>query len=162
MSTPDLTPGTPAPDFSLEDSDGNRVSLSDFKGRDLILYFYPRDDTPGCTKEACGFRDMWDELKQLGVEVLGVSPDHGESHRKFIAAYRLPFRLLCDPEKEVMRRYGAFGEKILYGKKSIGVIRSTCWIGPDQRIQKHWKKVANAAAHPAQILKLLTAAKAEK
>ncbi len=157
MSSTLLQPGAPAPDFSLPDGDGHLVSLADFAGGDLILYFYPKDDTPGCTKEACGFRDLWGEIERLGASVLGVSPDDGAAHRQFIAAYDLPFTLLCDPDKETMRRYGAWGEKILYGRKSIGVIRSTVWVGGDGTIQKHWKKVTNAAAHPAHVLKALRA-----
>ena len=151
----ELTPGQPAPDFTLEDAAGASVALSDFAGRDLILYFYPRDATPGCTKQACGFRDIWDDLSELGAVVVGVSPDEADSHRKFSAEHSLPFRLLCDPNREMMRRYGAYGEKILYGKKSVGVIRSTFWIGADGIIQKRWKRVANAAAHPKQVLKVL-------
>ena len=162
MSSTSLEPGSPAPDFSLPDSDGNSVSLADFAGGDLILYFYPKDDTPGCTKEACGFRDLWSEIVRRRAAVIGVSPDDGASHQKFIADYKLPFTLLCDPDKEMMRRYGAWGEKILYGRKSIGVIRTTVWIGPDGIIRKRWKKVAGAEAHPAHVLAALTGTKTSK
>ena len=117
MSSTSLEPGSPAPDFSLPDSDGNSVSLADFAGGDLILYFYPKDDTPGCTKEACGFRDLWSEIARRRAAVIGVSPDDGASHQKFIADYKLPFTLLCDPDKEMMRRYGAWGEKISVRQK---------------------------------------------
>jgi peroxiredoxin Q/BCP len=150
-----LAEGKAAPAFTLADTDGRKVSLKDFAGRDVILYFYPRDDTPGCTKEACGFRDAWDEIGDLGVVVLGVSPDSGASHRKFIDKYRLPFTLLSDPDRSVMEKYGAFGEKMMYGKKTKGVIRSTVWIGPDGKVRKHWARVADAAKHPEQVLAAL-------
>jgi thioredoxin-dependent peroxiredoxin len=152
-----IAEGKAAPAFSLNDAAGNRVRLGDFKGKDVILYFYPKDDTPGCTKEACGFRDAWKTLQKLGVVVLGVSPDDAGSHRKFSDKYELPFTLLSDPERKVMSAYGAFGEKMMYGKKVEGVIRSTVWIGPDGKVRKHWKKVASAAEHPAQVLTALQA-----
>jgi peroxiredoxin Q/BCP len=149
--------GKPAPSFSLEDASGAKVSLADFAGKNLILYFYPKDDTPGCTKEACGFRDEWKEIQKLDAVVVGVSSDGGDSHRKFAGKYKLPFPLLSDPQRTVMRKYGAYGEKILYGKKTVGVIRSTVWIGPDGRVKKHWARVANAAEHPARVLEALRA-----
>jgi peroxiredoxin Q/BCP len=149
--------GKPAPSFSLEDVDGVKVSLADFTGKNLVLYFYPKDDTPGCTKEACGFRDDWKEIQKLNAVVAGVSADGGDSHRKFAAKYELPFPLLSDPERKVMQKYGAYGEKILYGKKTVGVIRSTVWIGPDGKVKKHWARVANAAEHPARVLEALRA-----
>jgi thioredoxin-dependent peroxiredoxin len=147
--------GEPAPPFSLPDAAGKRVALEDLAGRDVILYFYPRDDTPGCTKEACGFRDAWTKLRELGVEILGVSPDTAESHTRFAEKYRLPFRLLSDPDKHVMEAYGAWGEKTLYGRKTTGVIRSTVWIGPDGRVRRHWPRVSDAEKHPAQVLAAL-------
>ena len=150
-----ITEGRPAPALALEDASGRLVSLADFRGRDVLVYFYPRDDTPGCTKEACGFRDLWTELQQAGVAVLGVSADGADSHRKFAAKYALPFPLLSDPDRAVMTAWGAYGEKLLYGKKTDGVIRSTVWIGPDGKVRKHWKKVADAAKHPAQVLDAL-------
>jgi peroxiredoxin Q/BCP len=150
-----LEPGTRAPAFTLADTTGKQVSLKDFAGRDVILYFYPRDDTPGCTKEACGFRDAWDELRELGVAVLGVSADDADSHQRFAAKYRLPFTLLSDPDRSVMTAYGAYGEKTMYGRKVVGVIRSTVWIGPDGRVRRHWARVANAAEHPAKVLAAL-------
>ena len=150
--------GKKAPAFSLEDADGKTVKLSDFAGKNVILYFYPRDDTPGCTKEACGFRDLWKEIQKKNAVVLGVSPDKPASHGKFAAKYKLPFPLLCDPDKQMMTRYEAFGEKTLYGKKTQGVIRSTVWIGPDGRVKKHWKRVAKAEQHPEDVLKALAAA----
>ena len=150
-----LEPGTKAPAFTLTDATGQKVSLQDFAGRDVILYFYPRDDTPGCTKEACGFRDAWEELRELGAVVLGVSADDADSHERFVAKYRLPFTLLSDPDRSVMAAYGAYGEKTMYGKKVVGVIRSTVWIGPDGRVRRHWARVANAAEHPGKVLAAL-------
>jgi peroxiredoxin Q/BCP len=146
-----LEPGTEAPAFTLTDSTGRPVSLGDFRGRHVILYFYPKDDTPGCTKEACAFRDGWDELQALGAVVLGVSADDADSHRRFASKYRLPFTLLSDPDHRVMRAYGAYGEKTMYGRKVVGVIRSTVWIGPDGRVRRHWARVANAAVHPEKV-----------
>lgn len=150
-----LSPGDPAPPFTLPDSDGLPVSLADYAGRHVVVYFYPADDTPGCTKEACGFRDAWDELRELGAVVLGVSGDDAESHRRFTAKYRLPFNLLSDPDHEVMRAYGAYGEKTLYGRKVVGVIRSTVWIGPDGRVRRHWPRVSNAGEHPGKVVAAL-------
>jgi peroxiredoxin Q/BCP len=150
--------GERAPGFTLQDGEGRPVSLADFTGRHVILYFYPADDTPGCTKEACGFRDAWDEIQELGAVVLGVSGDDAESHRRFSAKYRLPFPLLSDPHHQVMAAYGAYGEKTLYGKKVVGIIRSTVWIGPDGIIRRRWARVTNAAEHPAQVLAALRAA----
>ncbi|MBX3026141.1 thioredoxin-dependent thiol peroxidase [bacterium] len=149
--------GKAAPAFTLPDANGSKVSLKDFAGRDVILYFYPKDDTPGCTKEACGFRDDWKTLQKMGVVVLGVSGDSQASHQKFAAKYKLPFPLLSDPERAVMEKYGAYGEKMMYGKKVTGVIRSTVWIGRDGKVKKHWKKVASAAEHPAKVLAALQA-----
>ncbi|HEV8320395.1 MAG TPA: thioredoxin-dependent thiol peroxidase [Myxococcota bacterium] len=149
--------GKAAPAFTLRDGDGREVKLADLRGKEVVLYFYPRDDTPGCTKEACGFRDAWKDLQALGVTVLGVSPDKPEAHAKFAAKYRLPFTLLSDPERAVLTAYGAFGEKVLYGKKTKGVIRSTVWIGPDGKVRKHWARVAKAADHPDEVLAALRA-----
>ena len=148
--------GKAAPAFTLEDAEGGRVSLADFAGRHVILYFYPKDDTPGCTKEACGFRDLWKEIQKEKAVVLGVSADSAASHGKFRAKYKLPFPLLSDPEKKVMTKYGAYGEKVLYGKKTVGVIRSTVWIGPDGVVKKHWKRVPKADEHPARVLEALS------
>lgn len=150
-----LEPGEKAPAFTLTDAAGRKVSLRDFAGKHVILYFYPQDDTPGCTKEACGFRDAWDDLRELGAVVLGVSADDADSHERFAAKYRLPFTLLSDPDRTVMRAYGAYGEKMLYGRKVVGVIRSTVWIGPDGRVRRHWARVANAAVHPAKVVAAL-------
>jgi peroxiredoxin Q/BCP len=153
-----ITTGEPAPDFALTDGSGRRVTLADFAGKDLVLFFYPKDDTPGCTKEACGFRDAWDELQRLGVVVLGVSPDSAESHSRFAEKYRLPFPLLSDPGKGVMEAYGAWGEKTSYGRQTTGVIRSTVWVGPDGRVRRHWPRVANAETHPEEVLAALRTA----
>ncbi|MBP7711901.1 MAG: thioredoxin-dependent thiol peroxidase [Gammaproteobacteria bacterium] len=147
--------GKPAPAFTLTDASGRKVSLKDFQGKDVIVYFYPKDDTPGCTKEACGFRDLWADIEALGATVVGVSPDDASRHGKFAGKYGLPFTLLSDPDHAVMEQYGAWGEKSMYGKKTMGVIRSTVWVGPDGRVKKHWKKVTKAEAHPAQVLEAL-------
>lgn len=149
--------GKAAPAFTLTDATGKKVSLDDFTGKDLVLYFYPKDDTPGCTKEACGFRDAWKEIQKLGATVVGVSADGAESHDKFIKKYKLPFTLLSDPDKKMMTKYGAFGEKVLYGKKTMGVIRSTVWIDPDGKVRKHWARVPKAEAHPEKVLEALRA-----
>ncbi|MGI9304930.1 MAG: thioredoxin-dependent thiol peroxidase [Gammaproteobacteria bacterium] len=150
--------GKAAPAFTLKDTDGNKVALKDLKGKNIIVYFYPKDDTPGCTKEACGFRDLWKDIRKLDAVVLGVSPDDGESHQKFVKKYKLPFTLLSDPDKRVMTKYGAYGEKMMYGKKTIGVIRSTVWVGPDGKVRKHWRKVPKAADHPTKVLEALQSA----
>ena len=147
--------GKTAPDFTLADADGKRVSLRDFAGQNVVLYFYPKDDTPGCTKEACGFRDLRRALGTRNAVVVGVSADGAESHKKFAAKYRLPFTLLSDPERKVMTAYGAYGDKMMYGKKTKGVIRSTVWIGPDGKVRKHWARVAKADKHPADVLSAL-------
>lgn len=147
--------GEPAPPFALSDADGETVALEDLAGKHVVLYFYPKDDTPGCTKEACGFRDAWSDLQALGAVVLGVSPDSAASHSRFAEKYRLPFPLLSDPDKRVMQDYGAWGEKTLYGRKTLGVIRSTVWIGPDGRVRRHWPRIADAEAHPAEVLAAL-------
>jgi thioredoxin-dependent peroxiredoxin len=154
-----IAEGRKAPPFTLPDAFGERVSLGDFKGRDVVVYFYPRDDTPGCTKEACGFRDHWRDLKKAGVAVLGISADPPASHSKFAAKYKLPFPLLSDPERKVMTAWGAYGDKTLYGKKTKGVIRSTVWIGPDGVVRKHWARVADAAKHPAQVIEAIRASR---
>ena len=147
--------GKKAPAFTLKDSTGTRVSLKDYAGQNVILYFYPKDDTPGCTKEACGFRDLWRKIQKRDTVVLGVSPDDEDSHARFAKKYKLPFPLLCDPTKKTMEKYGAWGEKMMYGKKTTGVIRSTVWIGPDGKVVKHWARVAKAADHPAKVLEAL-------
>ena len=149
--------GKAAPAFTLEDAEGRKISLKDFKGKKVILYFYPKDDTPGCTKEACGFRDDWPQIQAAGATVIGVSQDNGERHRKFRDRYDLPFTLLCDPDRSMMENYGAYGEKMMYGKKVTGVIRSTVLIDEAGKVIKHWSRVAKAEAHPAQVLETLNA-----
>jgi thioredoxin-dependent peroxiredoxin len=155
-----IAEGKRAPTFTLLDADSKPVSLDDFKGKDVVVYFYPKDDTPGCTKEACGFRDLWKDLQQAGVVVLGVSADSADSHTKFVTKYTLPFTLLSDPDRKVMEAWGAYGDKMMYGKKTRGVIRSTVWIGPDGVVRKHWKRVSDAAKHPAQVRDVIRGEKA--
>ena len=150
-----IAEGKKAPNFTLQDDAGKRVSLGDFKGKHVVVYFYPKDDTPGCTKEACGFRDLWKELQRAGVVVLGVSADDAESHTKFASKYKLPFPLLSDPDRKLMQAWGAYGDKMMYGKKTKGVIRSTVWIGPDGVVRKHWARVPDAAKHPAAVLEAI-------
>ncbi len=147
--------GKAAPAFSLPDANGKMVSLKDFAGKNVIVYFYPKDDTPGCTKEACGFRDDWKTLQKRGIVVLGISADNAASHQRFAAKYKLPFPLLSDVDRKVMTAYGAYGEKMMYGKKTTGVIRSTVWVGPDGKVKKHWARVASAEQHPAKVLEAL-------
>ena len=147
--------GKKAPAFKLKGSDGKTHALSDYKGRTVVLYFYPKDDTPGCTKEACGFRDLYADLSDKDAVVLGVSRDDVDSHNAFIGKYDLPFTLLSDPDAKVMTAYGAYGKKMMYGKEVEGVIRSTVIIGPDGKVVKHWAKVPKAEAHPAKVLEAL-------
>lgn len=147
--------GHKAPDFTLEGSDGKQHNLQQYAGKTVVIYFYPRDNTPGCTKEACGFRDNYSELIDRGIVLLGISKDSIVAHNKFITSYSLPFVLLSDPETTVMQAYGAFGEKVMYGKKTTGTIRSTVIIGTDGIVAKHWTKVAKADQHPAQVLEYL-------
>ena len=136
-----LEVGKKAPAFTMESSEGGKVKLSDLAGKIVVLYFYPRDNTSGCTLEAEGFRDALPALKKLGAVVLGVSKDSIESHCKFRDKYKLNFPLLTDPDTKVMSAYGAWGDKVLYGKKSKGIIRSTVLIGKDGKVVKHWPKV---------------------
>ena len=147
--------GKSAPLFTLKDEKGNKVSLKELRGQRVVVYFYPKDDTPGCTKEACSFRDLWADVKSMNTVVLGVSPDDGESHQKFIKKYNLPFKLLCDPSKKVMEKYGAWGEKVMYGRKTVGVIRSTTLIDEKGKVIKHWKRVPKAQSHPQKVLEVL-------
>lgn len=143
-----------APDFTLKDADGREVSLSDFEGKKRVVYFYPKDDTPGCTKQACSFRDFSQDFKDLDTVVIGISPDTVESHRKFKDKYDLNFILLADPDKDVLVQYGAWREKNLYGKVSLGVVRSTYLIDEAGLIKKVYKR-ARAATNAADVLKLL-------
>jgi thioredoxin-dependent peroxiredoxin len=147
--------GNKAPEFTLHGSDGKSHALADYRGRTVVVYFYPKDNTSGCTKEACSFRDLYADFRNLDAVVLGVSKDGLAAHDAFIAKFGLPFVLLSDPDTRVMQRYGAFGEKTLYGKKSLGTIRSTVLIGPDGRVRKHWTRVKSAEAHPREVLEFL-------
>jgi peroxiredoxin Q/BCP len=126
-----------------------------FRRPDVVLYFYPKDDTPGCTKRRAVFATIGRTLQKMGTVVLGVSADTPESHQKFAAKYKLPFPLLSDPDRKVMQQYGAYGEKMMYGKKTVGVIRSTVLIGPDGKVKKHWARVASAEQHPAKVLEVI-------
>ena len=146
-----LKVGDKAPEFNLKDADGKTAKLSDFKGKKVILYFYPRDDTPGCTKEACSFRDNLGALKKLNVEVLGVSNDDSDSHKKFAEKYSLPFRLLADVDKKVSKDYGIYELKNMYGKEYYGITRSTFVIGEYGKIQKIYYKV-NPEEHIKEIM----------
>ncbi len=142
--------GTKAPAFSLPDQSGATVKLSDYAGQWLVLYFYPKDDTPGCTTEACDFTDGLKSFEKLGATVLGVSRDSQESHQKFIAKYDLKVRLLSDPDHKVMDKYGAYGTKNMYGKEVEGVIRSTFLIDPQGKIAYAWRSV-KAAGHAEKV-----------
>ena len=136
-----LSTGDPAPDFTLSDADGNPVSLSDFKGQKVVLYFYPKDNTPGCTKEACGFRDARDDYMEANAVVIGVSPDSEKSHQRFREKYDLPFLLLADPERQAIEGYDVWKEKNMYGKKYMGVERSTFIIDEDGILLEILRKV---------------------
>ena len=146
--------GTKAPAFTLKADDGSKVKLADLKGQPVVLYFYPKDDTPGCTKEACAFRDRSTELAKLGAKVFGVSPDSVESHTKFKSKYSLNFPLLADPEHEIAEKYGAWREKNMYGKKSMGIQRSTYLIDAEGKVAKVWKKVS-VDGHDQQVIDAL-------
>ena len=148
-----LKEGQKAPLFEGTDQDGKKIRLSDFKGKKVVLYFYPKDDTPGCTAEACNLRDNYSELQKKGFVVLGVSPDSEKSHQGFIKKYSLPFPLLSDPEKKILNLYGAYGEKMMYGKPVTGVLRSTFIIDEKGSIEKIISKV-NTSEHTDQIFKL--------
>jgi thioredoxin-dependent peroxiredoxin len=146
-----LQPGDAAPAFTLPDQDGKPVALAGFRGRKVVVYFYPQDDTPGCTKEACQFNDSLSGFAGAGVEVLGISADDGDSHRRFRAKYGLGFTLLTDAGHEVATRYGAYGEKMLYGRPTVGVIRSTFLVDEEARVERAWYGV-KADGHPARVL----------
>jgi len=151
---PRLEAGKKAPAFTLPDQDEKKVSLKDFAGAPVVVYFYPADDTPGCTKEACQFNDNLKAFDRAGVTVLGISPDGAAKHTKFRDKYGLRFPLLSDPSHTVMEAYGAWGEKTLYGKKTTGVIRSTFLVGPDGKISRAWYNV-RADGHAAKVLEEL-------
>jgi peroxiredoxin Q/BCP len=146
--------GTPAPEFSLTSDSGETVSLADLRGRPVVLYFYPKDDTPGCTAQACGIRDAWGEFEQAGALVLGVSPDDERSHVKFKEKYGLPFPLLADIDHQVAEEYGVWGEKTYAGKTYMGVDRSTFVIAADGTVAKVFRKV-KPDEHADQVLEVL-------
>lgn len=147
--------GQQAPAFQLAGTDGKTHALADYAGQTVVIYFYPKDNTSGCTKEACAFGELYPQLQRQGVTLFGVSKDSLASHDKFIAKFGLPFVLLSDPEGTMMQAYGAYGEKLMYGKKVTGTIRSTVVIGPDGQVLKHWLPVRDAAAHPRQVADFL-------
>jgi peroxiredoxin Q/BCP len=149
-----LQPGDAAPDFTAPTNDGGTVTLSKLKGKSVVLYFYPRDDTPGCTKEACGFRDAWKQFEKKGAMVLGVSPDTAKSHDKFAAKFKLPFTLVADEDKKIVTAYGVWGEKVFMGRKYQGTHRVTFLIGPDGKIKAVWPKV-KPDEHAAEVLATL-------
>ncbi len=142
--------GLKAPPFRLRDHSGNRVTLASLRGQWVVLYFYPRDDTPGCTTEACEFTVGIAGLRRLGAIVVGCSPDSPDAHRAFVSKHKLKHTLLSDPTHATMEKYGAWGKKVLYGRTSVGVIRSTVLIDPDGNVVHHWKKV-RAAGHAAHV-----------
>lgn len=147
-----LLEGQAAPDFTLQGSDGKQHSLKDYAGKTLILFFYPKDNTSGCTAEAIGFRDFKPLFDEMGAVLVGCSKDSLKSHDKFICDFGLPYTLLSDPDAAVMKSYGAFGEKVQYGKTTMGTIRSTVIISPEGKVVKHWAKVPKAADHPQKVL----------
>ena len=149
-----LKAGDAAPEFSANTNGGGKISLADFKGKNVILYFYPKDDTPGCTKEACAFRDHFAEFKQRGAVVLGVSTDPVKSHDKFVEKFKLPFTLLADEDKKIVEAYGVWGEKSFMGRKYPSTHRVTFLIGPDGRIKNIWPQV-KSDEHATEVLAAL-------
>ena len=149
-----LKEGDIAPPFTAATNGGGRISLSDYKGKNVILYFYPKDNTPGCTREACAFRDHWDEFKKKGAVVLGVSTDNPKSHDKFVEKHKLPFTLLADEDKTIVEAYGVWGRRTFMGMLYVGTARVTFLIGPDGRIKKVWPKV-KVAEHWEEVLAAL-------
>lgn len=149
-----ITEGKKAPDFSLPDQNGNKVKLSGFKGKYVVLYFYPKDDTSGCTKEACNFRDSFPKFNNTDAVIIGVSPDSVASHKKFAEKYNLPFTLLADEDKKVVEKYGVWKEKSMYGKKYMGVERTTFIIDPEGKIKKIFPKV-KVDNHHNEVLEAL-------
>jgi peroxiredoxin Q/BCP len=146
--------GAPAPDFTLTSDAGERVKLSELRGKPVVLYFYPKDDTPGCTAQACGIRDVYSDFRQRGAIVLGVSPDDEASHVKFREKYSLPFTLLADPDHEVAEEYGVWKERNMYGKKSMGIERSTFVIDAEGNVSKAMRRV-KPDTHAAAVLAAL-------
>jgi peroxiredoxin Q/BCP len=152
-----IAEGTPAPDFTLTSDSGDEVTLSELRGKPVVLYFYPKDDTPGCTTQACGIRDAWGEFERAGAVVLGVSPDSEKSHVKFRDKYNLPFTLLADTDHGVAERYGVWGEKKYMGRAYMGVSRSTFVIGEDGTVKKVFEKV-KPDTHADDVLAVLASA----
>jgi peroxiredoxin Q/BCP len=152
-----IVEGQAAPGFTLPDQNGALVSLADFRGKQVIVYFYPKDNTPGCTKQAIGFKKLHDDFAALNIQILGVSPDGANSHQKFIGLYDIAYPLLSDPDKTLMSEYGAWGKKMMYGKEVTGTIRSTVWVDEQGVVVKHWKKVPKAADHPMKVLEQIKA-----
>ncbi len=150
---PKLIPGDKAPDFSVTDHRGNKLSLESLKGKKTLLYFYPKDNTPGCTAEACSLRDGYEQLTEKGFVVIGVSPDTEDSHVRFSSKHSLPFHLVSDTDKTLMKKYGAWGEKKMFGKTKEGVLRTTFIIGEDSKIEHVINKV-DTKNHSGQILDL--------
>ncbi|UOQ52178.1 thioredoxin-dependent thiol peroxidase [Hymenobacter cellulosivorans] len=146
-----LTPGTPAPDFEALDQDGNLIRLQDLRGKKVALYFYPKDDTPGCTAQACNLRDHQEELTAKNVQVIGVSVDSAKSHQKFVMKYELPFPLLVDTDKKIVEAYGVWQEKSMYGRKYMGTMRHTFLINEEGIIEKVIEKV-DTKNHAAQLI----------
>ena len=149
-----LKEGDQAPAFTVNTNGGGKISLADFKGQNVILYFYPKDDTPGCTKEACAFRDHFADFKKQGAVILGVSTDPVKSHDKFVEKFRLPFTLLADEGKNIVEAYGVWGQKSFMGRKYLGTHRVTFLIGPEGRIRKIWPKV-KPEEHAEEVLAAL-------
>jgi peroxiredoxin Q/BCP len=149
-----LKEGDKAPDFTVSTNGGGKLSLSDYKGKNVILYFYPKDDTPGCTKEACAFRDFYGDFKKKGAVVFGVSTDSTKSHDKFVEKFKLPFTLLADEDKQIVEAYGVWGEKSFMGRKYMGTHRVTFLVGPDGKIKKIWPKV-KPEEHAEEVLSAL-------
>ena len=145
-----------APDFTLPDQDGTEVTLSELTGSPVLVYFYPRDDTSGCTTQACGIRDQWSEFEEAGAVVLGISPDPVDSHASFATKHDLPHRLLADPDRVAIEAYGAWGTKKMYGREYEGVIRSSVLVGPDGRVAAVWPKV-QPKAHADTVLRAIRA-----
>ena len=149
-----LSEGSKVPDFNLIDHNGENVNLSTLAGKPAVLYFQPKDETPGCTVEACEFRDIYGEFNKLDCNIYGISPDDESSHQKFIDNHSLPFTLLCDPDKKMIQDFGAWGEKNMYGKKSMGIIRSTFLIDKDGILLKKWTNV-KAKGHAEKVKEVL-------
>ena len=155
LNMADLKEGDPAPLFESVDQEGKKISLGDYRGKKVVLYFYPKDDTPGCTAEACDLRDNYQDFLDRGFEILGVSADDTKSHQKFISKYDLPFRLISDVDRKLLEAYGAWGEKKMYGKSYMGILRKTFVIGSDGIIEKIIEKV-NTKEHSKQIFEELS------